>query len=224
MRILEGTDFKAANKNVRNRVIKLHNLGLLEETLPTGGRYIDGFHSGSEYYNLTSPGLFFALKEIQEEDIGNPFMIESNLGRKIFEIYKEDTLFQLFLYEFVDKNLLLHLTNFRIKWTYIRYINQVCQEIYKELEFFVDFQKNGNNVEFEVKWNHNLEYEKADWNRFFDNLLWNIIPLPTIDYKVSNLSELIVNPQVSKDFCSFYYDGVKYSIKIDTKIVVLDCV
>jgi hypothetical protein len=212
--LLIETDFKAAYKNVNKKITRLHNLGFIKEVHPTGGGYISKFDGRSQYYKLTSCGLFCVLKEIQEEDIGDPFR---DMGIKIFEVYQDDPLLQLFLHDLIDKNLLSETKDFLIKRIFINYLKQVCQEIYKELVVYARFLKNGIGVGSGVKWNRNLENKKEEWNRFFDNLLGNVIFVPAIDNKISRLSELVVNPDISKYSCSFYYDNRKYSIDIDTQ-------
>ncbi len=214
-KILKGTDFEVAYNHVNMRVRKLYDLGLLKDTNHTGGRHIFEYELRGQYYELTSCGLFFALKEIQEEDVGHQFVIESTLGSRIFEIYKDDPLFQLFMYDVIDENLLFKITDNDIKWTFIRYLNQICQEIYKALEVFVESQARGLSGEFEVKWNHDLTNKKEQWSRFFDKLLLYVIRLDDVDYTVPHLIDLIDYPQISKNSCSFYYGDKKYSIDID---------
>jgi hypothetical protein len=214
--ILKETDFKAAYSNVNEKIKNLHNKHLLKDVYPTGGGYISKFDGRREYYQLTACGLFCVLKEIQEEDIGDP-IIESSPEIRIFEVYQDDQLLQLFLHDLINKKLLYEITDFFIKQILIHYLKQVCQEIYKELKVFVNFQQNGIGVGFGVKWNRNLENKKVEWNRFFDNLLGNVISVPTIGNKVSNLSELVVDPQISKYSCSFSYGNRRYSIDIDDK-------
>ena len=214
-KILKGTDFEVAYNHVNDRVHKLHNLDLLKETEPTGYAFISEFNSRNQYYKLTSCGLFFALKEIQEEDVGHQFVIESTLGSRIFEIYKDDPFFQIFLYDVIDENLLFKITDNDIKWTFIGYLNQICQEIYKALEVFVEYQAKGLSGEFEVKWNHDLTNKKEQLSRFFDKLLLYIVRLDDVDYTVPHLIDLIDNPRISKNSCSFYYHDQKYSIDID---------
>jgi len=214
--LLKETDFKAAYSNVNEKINRLHDLDFVKDIHPTGGGYISKFDGRSQYYKLTSCGLFCVLKEIQEEDMGDPIM-ESNIGIKIFEVYQDDPLLQLFIHDLIDKNLLPEITDFHIKRMFVNYLKQVCQELYKQLSGFVNFQKNGIRVGLGVKWNRNLVDKKAEWNRFFDNLLGNVILVPTIDNKISNMSELVVNPHISECSCSFCYDNRKFSIDIDTQ-------
>jgi hypothetical protein len=165
--------------------------------------------------SFTSSGLFCVLKEILKEDKGDP--LRNELWIKIFEVNEDDPLLQLFIYHLIDKKLLIKITDFDINWIFTIYLKQVCQEIHKELMVFVQFQKKGIGVGQGVKWNRNLENKKEEWNRFFDNLLCNVIPVPNIDKNISKMSELVVNPRISKYSCSFYYDNRKYSIEIDTQ-------
>ncbi len=212
--LLKETDFKAAYSNVNKKINRLCNQGFIEDVPPTGGGYISKFDGRIKYYKLTSCGLFCVLKEIQEKDIGDPFM-EPNEGTKILEVYQDDQLVQLFIHDLIDKKLLSEITDFDIKRIFINYLKQVCQEINKELKVFVNFQEKGIDVGDGIKWYRNLENNKAEWNRFFDNLLSNVINVPTFDNKISNLSDLVVNPHITKSSCSFSYGNRRYSIDID---------
>jgi hypothetical protein len=214
--MLKETDFKAAYSNVNKKIIRLKNRGFIIETNPIGGGHISKFDNRIQYYKLTSCGLCCVLKEMEEEDIGDPF-IESSTPIKIFEVYQDDPLLQLFIHDLIDKKLLSEITDFDIKWIFINYLKQVCIEICKELKVFVDFQKNGIEVGEGIKWNRNLVNNKTEWNRFFDHLLGNVVLVPAIENKLLKWSELVVDPHISKYSCSFYYDKRKYSIDIDTK-------
>ncbi len=214
--MLKETDFKASYSNVNEKIKNLRNKHLIKDVYPTGGGYISKFDGRNQYYNLSLSGLFCVLKEIQEEDIGDPF-IESSTGIRIFEVYQDDQLLQLFIHDLINKKLLSEITDFHIRRIFINYLKQVCQEINKELKVFVDFQQNGIGVGFGVKWNRNLENKKVEWNRFFGNLLGNVIFVPTIDNKMSKLSDLVVDPHISKYSCSFSYGNRRYSIDIDDK-------
>ena len=109
--------------------------------------------------------------------------------------------------------MLSEITDFHTKRIFVNYLKQICQEIYKELSVYVNFQKNGICARREVKWNRNLENNKVEWNRFFDHLLSYVIDVPTIGNILSKKSEFVVSPHISKYSCSFYYDNKNIPLK-----------
>lgn len=219
--ILKHSKFETQYSHVNERIHKFLKMGLLEQVNPTEGRIMFKLDSRSQYYKLTPGGLLFALKEIEEDDLGSPFITGSRVGSIIFETYQDDILMQLFMFDQVDKELLFKITDPSIKWSFIQYLRDVSQLIYKELELFSIFQRERvytrSRSRSEIKWIRNLENRKSDWNKFFNNLIWQIFPSGELSSMLPIPSKFIINPIILKDYCSFCYNDNKYSIQMDMK-------
>jgi hypothetical protein len=155
--------------------------------------------------------LFYALKEIEKNDVRvGP---DNDCRVKIFNIYGDDPLFQIFIHNLIDKELLYRITEDIILWEIIKYLNQICHEISRELKTFMQFHKNGWIKEEGIRWNHYLEHDKTKWKEFCYYLLSNFIGIPFTSEIES--SDLIVNAFVASNYISFEWSEIKYSIEID---------
>jgi hypothetical protein len=216
-KMLKYTDFKAAYSNVKEKIDKFLYLGLIENIKPHRQAYIADLKGGKIYYRLTLSGLFYVLKEIQLEDIGYSFM-KPDLENRIFEVYKDDPLLQLFVHDdLIDMAVLSKIKSYDVRWIFVDYLKHICQEINKELVFFDDFQKNGVKSGEEIKWNRNLKDNKTEWIGFIDRLLGNVIFGTSVDNTNLESNDLIKEPYISNKYCSFSYNNSRYSIEIDTQ-------
>ncbi len=157
--------------------------------------------------------MFYVLKEIKINDVRESPINDCRV--KIFNTYGNDPLFQIFIYNLIDKDLLYRITDDVILWEIVNYIRQVCQVIDKELKLFREFYKNGKIEEHGIKWNYSLKNDRAKWNEFCHGLAGSVILVPF--YPGINSSDSIVNTYVSSNRLSFECDITVYSIEIDEK-------
>jgi hypothetical protein len=209
--ILKFTEYKAAPNKVTEKLDKLNDLGLIQKTHPCT-RLPETNHK-RKYYKLTSIGLFYILKEIEQSDVWKHILYSSNI--KIFKTYRNDLLFQIFIYKLIDIELLSRITDEIILWEIIKYLKQICQEIDKELANFMKFIKDGKIEEPHIKWHYNLKDNKKRWNEFCDRLLKSIIPIPAISGLDSR--KPIVNPYITSNRLYFEWNNRKHLIEIDEK-------
>ncbi len=206
--ILQNT----APHHVKEKIDKFLELGLIKKTNPSASLPKSRHNNKtSKYYKLTSIGLFYLLIKIDKNDVR---VDPSNDCRvKIFNIYENDPLFQIFIHSLIDKELLCRITEDIILWEIINYIKQVCQVIDNELKIFREFYKNGKIEERSIKWNYNLKDNRAKWDEFCQGLVGSVILVPCKPGKYS--IESIVNTYVSSNRLSFECANTKYSIEMD---------
>lgn len=173
--ILQKTDFKAAPNHVKEKIETFLKLDLITTTIPST-HFPKSRHNSktSKYYKLTSIGLFYVLKEIEKNDVRvNP---GNDCRVKIFNNYERDPLFQIFIYNLIDKELLHRIIDDMILWKIIAYIKQVCQMIDKELPIFREFYINGKIEEYSIKWNYNVKNDGSKLEEFCQHLLGSVFP------------------------------------------------
>ena len=210
--ILQKTEFKAAPNHVKEKIDKFLKLGLIKKiksftSLPKSRHN----NITSRYYKLTSIGLFYVLKKIEINDVREDPIIDCRV--KIFNTYRNDPLFRIFIYNLIGKELLYRITDGVILWKIVNYIKQVCQVIDKELKLFREFYKNGKIEDHGIRWNYSLKNDRAKWNEFCHGLIGSVILVPF--YPRINSSDSIAHTCVSSNSLSFECDNTKYSIEID---------
>lgn len=217
-KISQETNFKAAPNHVKE---KLNNfLGL---------KLIEGFKGdpslkseyGDDFYKLTSVGLFYLLMKTTKYDVREYTKEKHQV--KIYKVYQGNPLFQIFMNDLLDLELLDHLVDDIILWEITDYLKRVCIKIEKEIRKFIQYYKTGKIEESKIKWKYSLEHDETRWKDFCYELIWPVFGESL--YIGSKSSEFVNNPNVSSNSISFVWGDIKYSINIDknkkTKIAKL---
>ena len=208
---LKGTPYEAVNKSVKKNLMALNNLKLIQTITLT--KHHPDYRKRKGYYKLTTVGLFYVLKEIEYLDVCFYFSgIERNV--KIFKDYRNDPMFEIFIYDLIDKNLLYDITYEEILWLNIHYLKQVCKEINKNFKSLKEFYKNNwIKMPQPLTWKFNLKDDKNKWMGFCNNLLG------VIDFEgIPNLeSDPITNCNISENHLSFERGSIRYTVQIDSE-------
>ncbi len=201
---LRLTEYKAAEKNIRERISKLEKLGLIKKTKPIS--VPDYPREG--FYKLTTFGLFVVLQNIDKKDSFD----------QIFQLYKDDDFFNLFIFPLIDKETLCSLRDNYILWIFVNYTKQICVEVNRRLEIYLDIKRKGKYEVPGLKWSFNLKNEQKKWTDFCYNLLNIFYGTPLRGSNDLKKKEpLITNPFISDNKASFDFDDRHYILYLDER-------
>ena len=131
-------------KNVHKRIKKLHSFGLIKIKQTNKNESYHGIGSdnstsnkhGAIYYTLTSFGIFYLLKN----HLADP--------KKIITEYKNDGIYENFLYPFLDFRTIKKIDDDHIIYKIIDYLGNCCILLSKLVQQIIDMEKQGGYSHF----------------------------------------------------------------------------